>query len=117
MLTTSTRNEEPRKSDGVSSTTIPSGVLALSGPPCEPSQPAHSASCPTTYTTLNMVASTADQNPAALVDDGIGLCASDANIGATSTGRPFVITYLFRLAESECYHPVSVGSPLSCLLS
>src|SRR5688572_1941641 len=72
-LTTSTRNAEPRKSDGVSRITIPSGVLALSGPPREPSSPAHSASCPTTYVRLNTVASAADQKPMVLVEGEISL--------------------------------------------
>jgi hypothetical protein len=39
----SKRNAEPRRSDGVRRTTIPRGVLELSAPPCEPSQPSHSA--------------------------------------------------------------------------
>src|SRR5262247_2060323 len=71
MLTTSKRNEEPRNKEGVSSTTSPSGVLALSGPPRDPSHPNHSASCPMTYMRLNTVASAADQNPTALVDGEI----------------------------------------------
>lgn len=73
MLTTSTRNAEPRNSEGVSKTVRPMGVLALSGPPSDPSQPSHSASCPTTYTRLNTVASTADQNPTTLVDCEMGV--------------------------------------------
>jgi hypothetical protein len=35
MFTISTRNEEPSSSEGSSSTTIPYGVLTLSGPPCK----------------------------------------------------------------------------------
>src|SRR6185503_6712273 len=72
MLTMSTRNEEPRKREGVSSTTSPRGVLLLAGPPLDPSIPDHSASCPTMYVMLNAVASTADQNPTALVAAEIG---------------------------------------------
>jgi hypothetical protein len=55
------RNAEPRNSDGVRRTTIPSGVLELSGPPSEPSRPNHSASWPTTYARLKTVHATADQ--------------------------------------------------------
>src|SRR5678816_4735692 len=68
MLTTSTRNDGPRNSDGVSRTTIPGTVLLLSGPPADPSRPIHSASWPTTYVTLKIVARRADQYPTARVD-------------------------------------------------
>ena len=71
MLTTSTRKQEPSRSDGVRRTTRPRVVLPLEGPPADPSNPDHSASCATTYVMLKAVASTADQKPTALVDDDI----------------------------------------------
>src|SRR5687767_11513990 len=70
VLTTATRNEDPKINDGVSSTTIPSGVLELSGPPADPSHPSHSAICPTSYVMAQTVAITADQNPTAVVAAG-----------------------------------------------
>src|SRR5262245_46822372 len=73
MLTMSTRNEEPRNSDGVRSTTSPRGVLAFPGPPPEPIHPIHSASCPMSYVMLKIVASTADQTPTVRVDGEMSL--------------------------------------------
>src|SRR5262245_20531827 len=76
MLTTSTRNDEPRNSDGVRSTTSPRGVLAFAGPPPEPINPIHSASCPMSYVMLNSVANTADQTPTVRVDGEMSLTIS-----------------------------------------
>jgi hypothetical protein len=59
--TSKRRKADPRRSDGVRSTTIPSGVLELSGPPAEPSRPNHSASWAATYVRLKTVHATADQ--------------------------------------------------------
>jgi hypothetical protein len=72
MPTVISRNAEPSARDGVSRTKIPSGVLPLSGPPADPSQPSHSAICPRTYVRLNTVARTADHSPTDLVDGEIG---------------------------------------------